>query len=114
MKKLSLFCIISGICLVFVTSAAAGAWYTATIIGITPRIDSGDVVIQIAPGTGETGFTDNPSRVILRASAMGAKESLAVLLTAASMNKEITVNTNIPPDWDTPYEQVQGLGLAMQ
>lgn len=95
------------LCLLLSTNASA-VFYTAKIIQATPKSD-GTVTLQIAPGTGETRFVDNPSRVDINPSDAGANTMYATALTAISMGVEVRIDLASAPSWTRQDMAAMGL-----
>ena len=94
---------------IFMTSNSFATWYTVKISQVVPRSTSGDIYVQMTPGAGETSFT-GLARGIIVGSDPGAKELMAVLLTAISLQTEVTVDMDTTPSWDTP-QVINSTGL---
>jgi len=73
--------------------------YKVKIYKIAPKSDSGDVVIQFKPGKKEDGFSGKAKGVLL-GTDLGTNKSLAVILTAVSMGKEVIVEVDSMPTND--------------
>lgn len=87
--------------LTFTTNSFAD-WYDVKILKISPRSASGDVFIQVAPGVNETKFTVDPSRVILLGTDKGTSTIMDLLLTAISLNSEVSISVARKPTWVNP------------
>ena len=96
---------------VILSSNAYAAWFKVTIVQVVPRAETpGDVFIQVKPGKGETSFNET-ARGIIQGGDAGANKIMAAMLTAISLNTEVTVLMDNPPSWASP-QIVQGVGLV--
>ena len=91
-------------------STANADWYRVKVFQIVPRSDTGDVFVQILPGTAETAFTEK-SRGVLFNSDPGANKIMAVLLTSIALDTEITIEMASVPSWATP-QVITATGLV--
>lgn len=92
-----------------VVSNSLAGWYSVKVVQVVPRADSGDVFVQLAPGAKETSFT-GIARGIIQGSDAGANKIMAVLLTAVSLDTEVTVEMAATPAWD-PAQIITSSGL---
>jgi len=76
--------------------------YRVKIKTIRPEAATGDVIIQVKPGTNEKNFTGK-ARVMLVDGEPGTNRLMATLLTAVSLNTEVIINVTNPPS----YEEIQ-------
>ena len=88
--------------------AAAGLALSANVLAANYKVKikslrvepvSGDIIIQVKPGANEKGFSGK-ARVMLLGSSTGTNRSLALLLTAVSLNTEAIINVTNPPTYD--------------
>jgi hypothetical protein len=91
------------------TSSFSADFYTAKITQVVPRAASGDVFVQFVPGTGETRFTAL-SRGILVGTDTGTNKVMAVLLTAITLNTDVTLLMDLVPSFATA-QVIQSAGL---
>lgn len=96
---------------VLLTSNATAGWYNASVTRVVPYAD-GSARVQILPGEGEDRFTGTARGEIL-AGDPGANKMLAVILTAISMTKEVSIWFTNDPSWE-PVEQIKGVGLVVE
>ena len=98
--------------LLAVTNASA-AWYGAKITNVTPRPD-GTVSLKFVNGTGEDACigTNGVCRAQINANDAGAKNMLATVLTAVSLNSEVTLSLATPPTYE--FQDVNGISLDAQ
>jgi len=90
------FLTVLSLCFVLAPNAYADDWYDAKILKVTPRAETGDVFVQFFPGANEKDFTGRAKAVILGPDA-GANKIMAVLLTAISLNSEVSLQMANPP-----------------
>ena len=110
MKKIKSVVVLAILMLVLAAGNASAAWYRVVITNVIPR-PAGEVDIKFTPGTGETRFTGKCVAQVIETD-VGAKSMLATILTAVSINKEVTVNlVNVPSP--TANQSVEGVGLAL-
>jgi hypothetical protein len=108
MKKRSL---LIGVCLAFCllfASSASAALFKCRIYNVVPWAN-GEIKIQIVPVEGS--FTDTPARVFIDTTKAGGKYVFATVLTAISLDAEITVSVSTTPTFATPQE-VLYIGLV--
>lgn len=91
-------------------SFAAPTWYTVKVTQIVPRSASGDVFVQFNPGTVETRFTQT-ARGVLLGGDTGTNKVMAVLLTAITLNAEITILLDNVPSFAN-IQVIQSTGLV--
>jgi hypothetical protein len=103
-KALSIFAFCTAL-----TSNSFAGWYSVKVVQVVPRADTGDVFVQVSPGANETNFT-GVARGIIQGSDSGANKIMAVLLTAVSLDSEVTVEMASTPAW-TPAQIITGSGL---
>ena len=99
----------------FLFASNASATFYQAIINKVITQASGDTVLELIPGTGESRMLP-VSRVVIISDDPGAKAMLATALTAVSLDSEIKVGTpgtNTVPTIDKPYERCTGLTLDM-
>ena len=97
--------------LVLATSSfAAPAWYKVKVTQIVPRSASGDVFVQFNPGASETRFTQT-ARGVLLGGDTGTNKVMAVLLTAITLNAEITMLLDNVPSFAN-IQVIQSTGLV--
>ena len=110
MKKINIS-ILAGIFIVLfvVANATAAAFYNCIINKVTPK-PNGNVTLVIAPGATETRFTGKAQAQIDQ-NDPGAKNMLATVLTAVSLNKNIRLFLADPPSLATQYPNVVELKL---
>ena len=77
---------------------------------INPRSASGDVFVQFDPGVSETRFTKR-ARGVLLGSDTGTNKVMAVLLTAITLNAEITILLDTVPTFAN-VQVIQSAGLV--
>ena len=70
--------------------------YKVIIKMITQKTDSGDVVLLFKPGEKENGFSGKAKGVLL-GTDLGTNKSLAVILTAVSMDKAVSLGMDAMP-----------------
>ena len=66
---------------------------------ITTEPVSGDVIIQVKPGTNEEAFSGK-ARVMLLGSNPGTNRTLANLLTAVALKADVIIDVTNPPTYD--------------
>jgi len=66
---------------------------------IGPESGSGDVIIQIKPGSNEDEFSGK-ARVMLLGSDPGTNRAMATLLTAVTLGAEVIIDVTNPPSYD--------------
>lgn len=89
-------------------SQAFAGWYQAKIFKIISKSD-GDVIIHFDPGAEETAFTErSQGKIIL--DTPGANKMLATILTAVSLDIEVTIGFDYVPSWADQQEPI-GVGL---
>jgi hypothetical protein len=94
-----------------VTGAAQAAWYEVNVVQVVPRMDSGDVVVQLSSATGAANSFDGIARGLLVGTEPGTNKMLAVMLSAIALNTTITVDlANAPSSW--PPQPILGTGLV--
>ena len=92
------------------SSFAAPTWYTVKVTQIVPRSASGDVFVQFKPGASETRFTQT-ARGVLLGGDTGTNKVMAVLLTAITLNAEITILLDNVPSFAN-IQVIQSTGLV--
>ncbi len=92
------------------TANSLAANFTVKIAAVVPRAANGDVVVQFDPGTGETRFTER-SRGLLLGDDIGTNKVMAVLLTAITLNSEVTILMDNAPTFK-PVQVIQSAGLV--
>lgn len=95
--------------LLMAAGSASAAWYKVKIVQVVPRTNSGDVVVQLKPGSGETHFTGRV-RGLIPGTEAGANKIMAVMLSAVAMNTEVTVEMAKVPAWSSA-QVITGAGL---
>ena len=108
-KRLAFIFSILGLCFMVSTNSLAADFYTAKITQVVPRAASGDVFVQFVPGTGETRFT-GLARGVLLGTDTGTNKIMAVLLTAITLNADVTLLVDVVPSFATP-QVIQSAGL---
>ena len=108
-KRLALMSGILALCFMVTTNSFAADFYTAKITQVVPRAASGDVFVQFVPGTGETRFTAL-SRGILVGTDTGTNKIMAVLLTAITLNTDVTLLMDNVPSFASA-QVIQSAGL---
>ena len=73
--------------------------YRVQIKMVTPQSDTGDVVILFKPGKNEDGFSGK-AKAMLIGTDLGTNKSLAVILTAVSMEKDVIIEVETMPTRD--------------
>ena len=109
MKTMKRVTLLVGMLSLLAVSAQA-AWYTCKITNITPKAN-GSVAVRFVPGTAETRFTEL-SRGEINPAEVGAKNMLATLLTAVSLNKEVTLDMTVVPSMT--YQDIYGVSLTIE
>lgn len=66
---------------------------------ITTEPVSGDVIIQVKPGTNEEEFSGK-ARIMLLGSDPGTNRTVANLLTAVALKAEVIIDVTNPPTYD--------------
>ena len=84
--------------------------YKIEIKKITPQADSGDVELLFKPGAKEDGFSGKAKGVLL-GTDLGTNKSLAVILTAVSMEKEVIIEVETMPTNDFT-QTITSVGFA--
>ena len=100
---------IVALCFILTANTFAADFYTAKITQVVPRAASGDVFVQFVPGTGETRFT-GLARGVLVGTDTGTNKIMAVLLTAITLNADVTLLLDVVPSFATP-QVIQSAGL---
>ena len=100
---------IVALCFILTANSFAADFYTVKITQVVPRAASGDVFVQFGPGTGETRFTAL-SRGILLGTDTGTNKLMAVLLTAITIDADVTVLLDNVPSFASP-QVIQSAGL---
>ena len=72
--------------------------YRVKIKSIRPESATGDIIIQVKPGTNEKNFSGK-ARVMLVGSDPGTNRALAAMLTAVSLKAEVVINVINPPSY---------------
>lgn len=84
---------------------ADAAWYKAKVTNVTPVLQ-GNVTVRFLPGLSETKFTGE-GKAFIDPYAEGAKNMLATILTAISMNKEVSFElATLPSGTNQPMTAV--------
>ena len=73
--------------------------FRVSIKRITTEPVSGDVIIQVKPGTNEEEFSGK-ARIMLLGSDPGTNRILANLLTAVALKAEVIIDVTNPPTYD--------------
>ena len=73
--------------------------YRVKIKKIGPDSATGDVIIQVRPGSNEDAFTGK-ALVKLADNDLGTNRAMATLLTAVSLNAEVIIDVPNPPSLD--------------
>ncbi len=108
MKKMKVSVLMAAMFLMMAVSAHAG-WYACKITNITPK-SNGSVAVKFNPGTGVTNFVGQ-GRATINPIDNGAKNMLATLLTAVSLNREVTLDlTTVPTQ---TYQDIYGVSLLI-
>lgn len=81
------------------TTTALADNYRVKINKIGPESTTGDVIIQVKPGTNEVEFSGK-ARVMLVGSDPGTNRALATLLTAVTIGAEVIIDVTNPPSND--------------
>ena len=90
--------------------AAYAESYKVIIKRITQESDTGDVVLLFKPGAKEDGFSGKAKGVLL-GTDLGTNKSLAVILTAVSMEKEVIIEVETMPTNDF-IQTITSVGFA--
>ena len=110
MKKFTMTILFGIIVFTLTSTNVYAGWYKGIITAVTPD-SNGNVVVNFLPGTGENRFTEK-SRGRIYADQAGANTMYATLLTAISMNLEVTVNVvNIPSLAE--IQEINGVALVV-
>jgi len=72
--------------------------YSVKVKKVRSDVTTGDIVIQVKPGTSEKNFTGK-ARVMLSSNDLGTNRALATLLTAVSLNTDVIVDVPNPPSY---------------
>jgi len=83
--------------------------YKVIIKKITQKSDSGDVVLLFNPGE-KNGFSGKAKGVLL-GTDLGTNKSLAVILTAVSMDKEVIIGMDAMPS-NYVTQTITSVGMA--
>jgi len=83
--------------------------YKVIIKKITQKSDSGDVVLLFNPGE-KNGFSSKAKGVLL-GTDLGTNKSLAVILTAVSMDKEVIIGMDAMPS-NYVTQTITSVGMA--
>jgi len=94
-----------------VSSPAMADKFRVKIRKIESDMASGDVMVQIKPASGESGFTGKV-QVLLPGSDIGINRALATLLTAVSLGAEVVIKVPFPPSADV-IQPVTGLSVVV-
>jgi hypothetical protein len=81
------------------STSAFAEKYRVQILKVTSVSDTGDVIIQFKPGGKEDGF-DGRARAMLLGTDLGANKSLAIILSAVSLDAEVLIQVESPPTND--------------
>ena len=100
-RRLAFLSGLFALCFMVTTNSFAADFYTAKITQVVPRAASGDVFVQFVPGTGETRFT-GLARGVLLGTDTGTNKIMAVLLTAITLNTDVTLLVDVVPSFATP------------
>lgn len=111
MKKINLFTMIGIMALVMFASNAYATWYRVSITNVIPR-PAGNVDLKFVPGEGIDSFSGKCVAHIDETDA-GANQMLATILTAVSLNKELTINLEFYPSVSA-NQPILGVGLAVE
>jgi hypothetical protein len=113
MKKIKMSILLAMVVFLLAVTNASAAWYGAKITNVTPRPD-GTVSLKFSNGTGETACTESNGvcRAQINANDLGAKNMLATVLTAVSLNSEVTLSLASPPSY--VFQDVNGISLDAQ
>lgn len=109
MRKIQVAILVGMLFTLFSASNAFAVYYRCIVTAVTPK-PNGIVEIKFVPGTDEGRFVDQ-ARATLNPDDPGAKNMLATVLTAISLNKEITISLEAPPSND--LQDINGIGLKL-
>jgi hypothetical protein len=107
-KKMLFIGILVALITVFSISSAQAEWYMSNIIQIVPRAASGNTFVQLQSVDGSYAGV---ARGFIDANDPGAKEMLAVLLTAFSLDYNINVEMATTPSWE-PSQRITSVAVA--
>ena len=109
MKKMNISILLGIMVVLLAATSASATWYRCTITQVSPKVD-GSVAVQFLPGTNEQQFTEK-SRATINPEDVGAKNILATILTAISLDKNVMISLAVAPSMD--YQDINGLSLVM-
>jgi len=113
MSKIRMSILLAITMFLFAVTNASAAWYGAKITNVTPRPD-GAVSLKFINGTGENSCTEPTGvcRAEINPNDPGAKNMLATVLTAVSLNAEVTISLANPPT--NAFQDVNGISLTIE
>lgn len=109
-QRLSARIILPALLGVLLSGAVSAANYTVKIKAVRVESISGDVIIQVKPGNKENGFSGK-ARVMLANADNGTNRALALLLTAVTLNTEVSINVTNPPSYDD-IQNIDSISLS--
>jgi hypothetical protein len=112
-KLLMTFVFVMVSCLI--TSNAVAGWYYSTVTNVTPKND-GNVVLRII-SAGATPFpggnANGEARVQINEADPGGSKMLATVLTAVSLNLNVSIEVLNSPSWGT-IQDITGVSVLTQ
>ena len=110
MKKVNISILLGLVVFLLSSSAFAAEWYKCQVTSITTK-QNGVTDVRFIPGTNENKFTD-VSNAQLNPDDYGAKNMLATLLTAVSMNKQVRLHLDDPPS--LTYQYINNIRIDLE
>ena len=109
MKKIKLTILLGMVVFLLTAANASAAWYRCEVVEVTPK-PGGAITVVFIPGFEEVDFAGT-ARASINPNDLGAKNMLATMLTAISLNKDVKLNLAAPPTMTT--QDIDGVALKL-